>query len=190
MTAPILIGLSGKAGSGKDTLGDHLIAAHGFQRVALADPLKQLAVKANPIIPINGGERFPLADLVKMFGWDKAKGYPEARRFLQHLGQGVRALEEDFWVNAAGRKIDRHLVDGTPVVLTDVRYANEAKFVESRGVLIRLERPGMPWTGDHPSETSLDSWPFRTRIVNDGSIEELHTKVDRLVTELAGEDRP
>lgn len=36
-----IIGVSGQAGSGKDTVADHLVKSHRFVRVALADPLKR-----------------------------------------------------------------------------------------------------------------------------------------------------
>lgn len=38
-----IIGVCGRKGSGKDTVGDVLTQQCGFQRVALADPIKQLA---------------------------------------------------------------------------------------------------------------------------------------------------
>lgn len=38
----MIIGLSGKAGSGKDTIGALLVATYRFKRTALADPLKQI----------------------------------------------------------------------------------------------------------------------------------------------------
>ena len=36
-----IIGVSGQANSGKDTIADYLISKHGFVRVALADPIKR-----------------------------------------------------------------------------------------------------------------------------------------------------
>lgn len=39
----MIIGLCGKAGSGKDTVADFLVRDHGFVKVALADPLKRIA---------------------------------------------------------------------------------------------------------------------------------------------------
>jgi len=36
-----IIGVSGRAGSGKDTVAEHLIAEYGFVRIALADPIKR-----------------------------------------------------------------------------------------------------------------------------------------------------
>lgn len=37
-----IIGITGKAGSGKDTVADLLVRDHGFVKVALADPLKRI----------------------------------------------------------------------------------------------------------------------------------------------------
>jgi hypothetical protein len=38
----MLVGICGNAGSGKDTVADHLCKKHGFVKVALADPLKRI----------------------------------------------------------------------------------------------------------------------------------------------------
>ena len=38
----MLVGITGKAGSGKDTVGDYLVKSHGFKKIALADPIKRL----------------------------------------------------------------------------------------------------------------------------------------------------
>lgn len=41
----MIIGISGKAGSGKDTLADILVRKHGFVKVALADPMKRFCME-------------------------------------------------------------------------------------------------------------------------------------------------
>lgn len=40
-----VIGLSGKARSGKDTIADYLVTQHGYTKVAFADTLKQFVVR-------------------------------------------------------------------------------------------------------------------------------------------------
>ena len=39
----MLIGITGKAGVGKDTVAEHLWHKHSFVRIGLADPLKRAA---------------------------------------------------------------------------------------------------------------------------------------------------
>ena len=38
----MIIGITGKAGAGKDTVADYLISHEGFKKIALADPIKRL----------------------------------------------------------------------------------------------------------------------------------------------------
>lgn len=40
----MIIGITGKAGSGKDTVADLLVHEHGFVKVAMADPLKRICM--------------------------------------------------------------------------------------------------------------------------------------------------
>lgn len=39
-----LVGITGQAGSGKDEIANHLVKEHGFQKVALADPIKRFGL--------------------------------------------------------------------------------------------------------------------------------------------------
>lgn len=41
----MIVGLSGQAGSGKDTVADFLVEHHGFVKIALADPIKRAAME-------------------------------------------------------------------------------------------------------------------------------------------------
>ena len=38
----MLIGVCGKAGSGKDTIADYLVKKYNFKKIALADPIKRM----------------------------------------------------------------------------------------------------------------------------------------------------
>ncbi|CAD80119.1 gp52 [Streptomyces phage phiBT1] len=181
------IGLIGRAQSGKDTVGARLRQRYGYQRVAFADPLKAAALRVDPWIPTGYGVYARLSRLVADVGWDYAKTtYPEVRRVLQHVGQTVREIDPGFWVRAAAPAIDAAERLNLPVVVTDARYENEARYLTERGfALIRVDRPGVvPLGADyarHRSETELDEWKAQVTIRNTGTLEDLNRIVDSLL---------
>ena len=48
--ATAILGLVGRKQSGKDTFAQRLVEEHGYTRLAFADPLKAVALAANPIV--------------------------------------------------------------------------------------------------------------------------------------------
>ncbi|MFD3904129.1 hypothetical protein HXS80_15905 [Streptomyces sp. CB04723] len=184
------IGLIGLARSGKDTVGARLRQRYGYQRVAFADPLKRAALSVDPFVTTwarsTGPQPVRLSEVVQVHGWDEAKtAYPEVRRVLQHIGQTVRELDPDFWVRAAFPAIDAASRLGLPVVVTDVRYENEAQALTDRGFsLVRVTRPGAglaDGTGQHRSETELADYPTALTISNTGTLGDLTDIVDSLL---------
>lgn len=177
-TQPI-IGMIGRKRVGKDTFADTLVAEYGFTRVSLAGPLKDAALRLNPIVgpsPAPGGlssEYRRLADVVEALGWEKAKDFvPGVRETLQRLGtDAIRSIDDTFWIRAARQTIDQ--IDG-PVVITDVRFPNEADMIQKLdGYTVRIER-SLPDDGDaHPSETALDDFVADFHVHNDGPLEDL-----------------
>ena len=169
----MIVGLTGYARHGKYTTRNFLVENYGFMRYAFADQLKSMAITLNPIIRTftfpKHAER--LATLVALQGWDKAKENAEVRRFLQVLGtEAVRDhLGQDAWVDALDKKLnDDEVTRDNDVVITDVRFHNEAQFVKRNGGEIwrvkRLEyadgviRDFDNGLGtDHPSERFVDS---------------------------------
>lgn len=173
-----IIGLIGKKRSGKDTFAH---ALPGYTRVAFADPLRQAALALDPIVgrPALPGHLAPqvdirLSDVIDTLGWEKAKDcVPEVRRVLQRLGtESIRAIDPDFWIRAGVQTIQA--TDG-PVVVTDVRYPNEADAIQALGgYLIRVVRPGFTSEGDpHPSESALDDYRVNLTIHNSDTIDRL-----------------
>jgi Dephospho-CoA kinase len=178
------IALIGKMRSGKDTAAARLCETHDYVRLAFADPLKEAALKLDPIVyhdSVFGYYR--LSEIVAADGWDSAKDeYPEVRRVLQHFGQGVRDLDPSFWLFELLRK---YRATPDPVVVTDVRYLNEARTLRKRGFkLVRIIRPeASPNSGStatHASETELDDYPCDVTLNNAGSLAELREAVDAL----------
>lgn len=178
---PRIIGVTGRAQHGKDTTGGILVDA-GYKRYAFADQLKALAYGIDPIVGyVIDREYLPvrrLAKLVDDIGWESAKAEPEVRRFLIALGIGVREhIGWDAWVRALERVVDNG--DPEPVVITDVRFPNEAEWIHALGgIIIRVTRPGTDAVDpNNESERHVATLDADYDITNDGDIHKLRAKV-------------
>ncbi|MER5501366.1 hypothetical protein ABT096_29755 [Streptomyces sp. NPDC002561] len=174
------IGIIGRARVGKDTAGAWLVENRGYRRVAFADPLKEAALKLDPIVSAEQDAR--LREVVELEGWERTKDtYPEVRRILQELGAAVRAIDPDFWLRAALAKVTAANEDGVPAVITDVRYPNEVESLRRAGFhLIHISRPGAPQLV-HESEGALGPADADYRITNDGTVPRLHARLEAIV---------
>ena len=120
----MLIGLAGKARCGKDTVGDILVAEHDFERVSFAGPLKD-AVRT--ILGMSPGtlEEFKDKELDFLDG-------VTPRRMLQTLGTewGRETIHPEIWIRIARERIQLiQEMGGTNIVITDVRFDNEAEMI-------------------------------------------------------------
>lgn len=178
----MIIGLAGYAQSGKDTVAEHLVSKYGFNRVAFADPIRDMLYAMDPIVwgdTYEGGQS--ISEFVDEVGWDIAKQHPEVRRLLQSLGYAGRQIFGDqVWLVAALSKLsvyEHH-------VITDVRFINEAETLKGAmsAKLWRVERPGIQAVNDHVSEWELNGYDkYDEYLNNDGTIEQLNFLVDTLV---------
>lgn len=136
----ILIGMAGYARSGKDTVADMLVKQHGFVKVRFADALKRgLATM------------FDMTE-AQLDGDQKELEIPRlgrtSRYMMRTLGTewGRRLIHPDVWVIAMEQHLSQLLASGCRrIVISDVRFENEAKLVKSakyQGFLVRVERPG------------------------------------------------
>jgi hypothetical protein len=175
------VGIIGRARAGKDTAGRWLVENRGYERVAFADVLKDVALRIDPIVSVGYPcEATRLSETVAgQFGWESAKETGDVRRFLQELGASIRAIDPDFWLRAALAKADAINADaGRPVVITDVRYANEAAALRARGWhLVHIDRPGVPHLV-HESEGALTADDADYAIANVGDVSSLHGAVE------------
>ncbi|MFF3140397.1 hypothetical protein ACFVRU_01360 [Streptomyces sp. NPDC057927] len=184
------IGIIGRARTGKDTAGKFFVDGHGYRRVGFADALKEAALALDPIVGCDVNYdgtmvwEHSLAERVAEEGWEAAKGYPEVRRILQHLGAAMRAVDEEIWLRAALAKAQEANEQGVPVVITDVRYRNEAAALVRAGFhLIHINRPGIPQL-DHESERDLGPEDARYLVQNDGDVAHLGEQLERIWDEI------
>jgi len=180
---PRLLGLYGYPGSGKDAAAEVLVD-DGWHRVAFADPMKEMLIAIDPWIDVYREEMvyaYRLSTLIKKHGSLEAvkRGYREVRRLLQKLGTeaGRGVLGPDIWVDAADDRIKDAWAAGMDVVVTDVRFPNEAKFIKSLGgYLAEVSRPGHQDNG-HVSESHYAEFPRDFLFYNGGTKDEFRRQI-------------
>lgn len=152
-----------------------------------------MAVTLDPYIPHEGHavtHTDRLSAIVRDLGWENAKKISEVRRFLQVLGtEGVRGhLGERAWVQATAKAIKDSGAE--KVVISDVRFPNEAAWVHAQGgKIIRVVRMNAGFgTFDngvgknHPSEKFIEGLPYDYKITaRTGELDRLIKKVDRIM---------
>lgn len=188
-----LLGLTGFAQSGKDTVADYLVSDYGFQKVSFAAPLKDMLRRLNPIVGSqlvwnnhelhDGARPIRLEDLYEQFGdHEGVKKSPygeEVRDLWQRLGTDcVRAVDDKFWVRAAMK--DLHHMGR--YVFPDTRFLNEAHALinsEAQFASVwRVSRPGVQAVNGHVSEQYVGKLGENATVTNDGTLEELYSVVD------------
>ena len=176
----MIIGLSGYAQSGKDTVAELLCLNYGFKRISFALPMRDAIYTLNPLV--EGTNR--IVDLVDEYGWDVAKANPEVRRLLQVFGTEVgRSLfGETFWIDQAFKRAEEY----ERVVFSDVRFPNEATAIQQRGGDVwRINRHNHAPVNGHKSEHAMDMFMFKHVLYNDGTIDDLADEVFMLAKELS-----
>ena len=176
-----LIGLSGRRGSGKDTVAQ-LIRQLQPERLwhirSFGDSIKAVcaALTGEVVTPYYSQEG--KAERVPTFGRTRGE-------MLQQVGSALRAWEPLVLVDAffAGLPPDAF------VLVPDVRFANEADPIRARGgLMLRVEGDPLQQRGDgtrddnHPSEIAMDDYPhFAATIHNNGSRNDLTLQVRELL---------
>lgn len=189
----IVVGISGKIGSGKDTIADRLGLWYGFEKRSLAEPMKE--------------------GCKELFGFthDQVYGDRKAeidsfwqvtpRRVLQIIGTEmfrvhlpkvlpeIDWVEDKFWVKRWLKWYEN--CGRMRVMVSDIRFPNEAMMVQQfnqvedhKGILIRVNRDmaGDSFVAQHKSETELDDFrTFDYVIENDSDIPHLWEKVDKIM---------
>lgn len=167
----MLIGVHGKARSGKDTLARCLMHNPGnFKRLAFADPLKH-AVALLFNIPVEVAFSDDKDQIIQPWGLT-------LRDILQRFGtESMRdVFGQSFWIDRLIAEYQK-IKDTANVVVTDVRFPNEAARIrELGGTIIHLRRDGAGLLGSasaHISETVLPFVEGDVELHNNGSVYQL-----------------
>lgn len=186
----MLIGISGYAGAGKDTVGEALAMARADEvgpswaacRMSFAGPIKA-ALEAIGVPPEYMHDRALKEVPVPYLG----KSYRELAQTLGTEWGRVATGDPDFWVKVAERRISS-LKATDWVIFTDVRFPNEADFIHAySGLLIHVNRPGIEPVRDHESERHVPALAARADITihNTSTLDELRDQVRRIALDIA-----
>ena len=173
-----LIGLAGRARSGKSSIAEHLTAHYGYVQLAFADPIRETIEYAlnTPAEYIEVHKETPIPPHGKSY-----------RELAQTLGDWGRGLRPDFWVLDLERRLnelrDYSTYELEGVVISDVRFINEAQWVRERGQLWHITRPGQDpsQTREHSSELGIEPMDGEVLICNSETLDDLCDHVDYLL---------
>lgn len=182
----MIIGLCGAAGSGKNTVADHLCRRHGWIQFGFADPV-YAAVSAATGIPVPRlRDRELKEQTIDWLG-------KSPRELLQTLGTewGRNIVRNDIWVQIAMRQAQecqKYLRGAGGVAITDVRFENEVEAIKAAGGRIwRVFRGASSIVGNaiqHSSEAGIPDEMVDAVIDNAGSLKDLADIVDTAVKTL------
>lgn len=173
----MLIGISGKKQSGKDTSYRIIkqlcmFSPHHVVQYAFADGVKEFAQE--------------------YFGIDRCEEDKESVRFIwQGIGQLMREeVDKEYWIKREVDAYEEHKAkhwapDWFIGVIADVRYKNEAEYLMSHNYpVVRVVRENSDSEDSHPSEVELDSVEFDYKIYNTGDLDHLEEQWKQLLPQI------
>lgn len=205
-----IIGICGRAGSGKDTICSILLKADKsklYNRYSLAEPVKIILgellgtdlkdlPKENPIV----FDKLYVKDFIMSMN-----------KYLQHIPYNKALDKMVLWLNqfhlkygkgyeVTPRKMFQYFatdvirsldttawIDLCPdeyVIVPDIRFLDEAEFIKNNGVLIKVVRDNLPYVNPHVSEEYVDHMKADIIIYNNGSLSELVEEVKKVLDSL------
>lgn len=199
-THPLAIGLTGPAGSGKDTIAALLLKHCGIVPIAFADPLRTEIMDAFGV-PIQlltdrATKEVPTRDLamarclngefVEHIRTRVGPHFPfmhvprSPRQIMQWWGTEYRrSADPHYWTTAMALRLHTLMDEGNAVAVTDVRFLNEVHLVRNfYGEIWQVARPGLSIAPTaHASEVTGEEFAPDLVIDNSGDLLHLQRQV-------------
>ena len=181
---PLIIGIHGKAGHGKDTIASMIQSTVGSDSsviVAFATPIKSVCEYLFDFTQEDMSSQEGKKKIV-----DTSYGYT-IREILQKVGtESFRdVISPTIWTDFISRYIKSLPEQVKYVLIPDTRFINECEFVkENDGLLFKVVNPRVkPIEGGHISEADLD-FPMDATVINNGGLIELRESVSEILIPL------
>lgn len=179
----LIIGITGKLHSGKDTVADYL-SKHftGSIKRGFADALKEIGMNI-----------FGFSEKQMYEQEEKEKVDPfwniSTRAWNQHIGTLLRTqYREDVWIKLMEKYIQTH-ANCSFFIIPDVRYDNEAEFIRKQGGLVIQVNRAVDNSVDsvvrnHSSEHGISYNKISLTVDNTKTLSELYEQLDKLIAEI------
>lgn len=174
----MIVGITGRARSGKDTAAGIIAKLCGVTELAFADPLKEAAMCMFGITrDMAYGINYNREQIVEPWGIS-------VREMLQKLGTECarHVFRDDFWMVRADIELERNEMYGGGFIVTDIRFDNEADWVSSKGGrIIKMHRSQGGIAEDHSSEHGVSHCLIDHFIPNEGTIGDLEILLEGVI---------
>ena len=179
----MIILLTGKAGSGKDTVADYLVANYGFKKAFFADTLKKAVKEVFGLTDLQAYDREEREKVIPYWGYSP-------RQMFQLIGTEVfrNHFDKDIWVKSLRYKVLQDL--NSNWVISDSRFPNELNAFDGIGsqgreaIVIKVVRDGYNGNvGIANHESEQYDLPCHFTLKNNVPLDKLKWKVMFLMRE-------
>jgi len=165
----VIIGLFGRKGSGKTTVAQLIADKIKAPILSFAKPLKEMIEKSG------------LCTYEELY----ANKTEFSRMILQKIGTNIfrNQIDRNFWIKRMKEEIFYNYKDCKIIIIDDVRFKNEARYVKSNnGKIVRVIRNDVELIIDnHESEMDCDLIIPDCIIYNNSSLEDLEGEVSMFI---------
>jgi hypothetical protein len=181
-----IIGITGRARSGKDTLADMIVEASGHGiRLSFAEPIREFVARVTGLsvesLTDGPAKETPLPEF----------GNKSPRQMMQTLGTewGREMIDQNLWITAAHKRIEKfgrlnERVRPHVVVFSDVRFENEAALIRDMGgLVVHVTRPGAIAVNEHVSEAGVSAHPADILVQNLAGLDHLQAVAKSLAAQ-------
>src|SRR3972149_7334744 len=187
MSLPQIIGITGCKFNGKDTMADYIVKKYGYEKMSVADPLKNIC---KILFGFNDEQLYGSKKEVVDDRWGVTPRdmlqYIGTDMFRKMMGKKIPELNKNdeggFWVKCLTEQIKIKLKTNPSckIIIPDIRFQNELDAIKklNNNLIIRIKRPSIINKDFHESEKNIDTFKVDCEILNDTTLDELYTKIN------------